>query len=134
MKIYKLSPELQKQLRKIGVIAVYLFGSRAKGKIGVLSDYDIGILLKNNVPDKKFFDIKLKLIQDFSRFFKTIHVDVVILNKTTALLAINIINEGCLLFDAMHEQRIAFETKITMKYLDRLPYERRHLNYLTASV
>ena len=65
METYKLPSELKKQLRKIGVIAVYLFGSRAKGKIGALSDYDIGILLKNNVPDKKFFNIKLKLIQDF---------------------------------------------------------------------
>jgi len=118
----------------MGVIAVYLFGSRAKGKIGALSDYDIGVLLKNNVPDKKFFDIKLKLIQDFSRFFKTHHVDIVILNGASPLLAINIINEGCLLFDAMHEQRIAFETKATMKYLDRLPHERRRLNYLIASV
>ncbi len=134
METYKLPSELKKQLRKIGVIAVYLFGSRAKGKIGALSDYDIGILLKNNVPDKKFFNIKLKLIQDFSLFFKTMKIDVVILNKATTLLATNIINEGCLLFDAMHEQRIAFETKTTMKYLDRLPYERRHLDYLTASV
>lgn len=133
MKIYKLSPEFKKQLRKIGIIAVYLFGSRARGKVGVLSDYDIGVLLKNNVPDKKFFDIKLKLIQDFSLFFKTQHVDVVVLNKTTPLLAINIINEGYLLFDAMHEQRIDFETKATMKYLDRLPYERHRLNYLMAS-
>ena len=60
---------------------------------------------------KSFFNIKLKLIQDFSLFFKTMKIDVVILNKATTLLATNIINEGCLLFDAMHEQRIAFETK-----------------------
>lgn len=134
MKIYKPSSILQKQLKKLGVIAVYLFGSRAKGKIGLLSDYDIGILLKNNVPDKKFFDIKLKLMQNFSRFFNTQHVDIVILNKTASLIVINVINDGCILFDAAREQRIAFETKITMKYLDRLPYERRRLNYLTASV
>lgn len=134
MEIYKLSSELKKQLRKVGVIVVYLFGSRAKGKTGALSDYDIGILLKNTVPEKKFFDIKLKLIQDFSLFFKTRHIDIVILNKTTPLLAINIINEGCLLFDVIREDRIGFETKATMKYLDRLPYERRRLNYLIASV
>jgi len=41
-------------LRKAGVSALYLFGSRAQGVSGPTSDFDFGILLKNlrKIADK----------------------------------------------------------------------------------
>lgn len=125
---------MKQQLKKLGVIAVYLFGSRAFGRAGALSDYDIGVLLHDNISAEKFLDTKLGLMRIFSGFFKTDRVDIVILNEASSLLAMNIVADGRILFDFAHERRINFETKTTMKYLDRLPYERRHLNSLIASV
>lgn len=125
---------MKQRLKKLGAIAVYLFGSRARGRAGALSDYDIGVLLGENIPTKSFLDTKLGLIRIFSKFFKTDRIDIVILNEAPALLAMNIIDEGRVLFDFAHEQRINFETKTTMKYLDRLPHEQRYLDSLIASV
>lgn len=125
---------MRQQLKKLGVVVVYLFGSRARGRAGTLSDYDIGVLLNENIPAKNFLDVRLNMMQIFSDFFKTDRIDIVILNEAPALLAMNIIGEGRVLFDFAREQRINFETKTTMKYLDRLPYERRHLNSLITSV
>lgn len=125
---------MKQRLKKLGVIAIYLFGSRARGRVGALSDYDIGALLRENTPTNFFIDAKLDLMRLFSNFFKTEHVDIVILNEASPLLAMNIIADGRILFDFAHEKRINFETKMTMKYLDRLPYEQRHLKSLITSV
>lgn len=125
---------MKKQLKELGIIAVYLFGSRASGRAGALSDYDIGVLLNKNTPVEKFLDAKLNLMQIFSDYFKTNNIDIVILNDAPSLLAMNIIEEGRVLFDFVREGRINFETKTTMKYLDRLPYEQRHLDSLITSV
>lgn len=125
---------MKRQLKKIGVVTAYLFGSRAHGRAGALSDYDIGVLLNDNIPAEKFLNTKLDLLRLFSKFFKTDRVDIVILNEAPSLLAMNIVADGHILFDFACKQRIHFETKTTMKYLDRLPYERRRLNSLIASV
>lgn len=125
---------MKQKLKKLGAVAVYLFGSQARGQAGALSDYDIGVLLNANIPAENFLDTKLGLIRIFSNYFKTDCVDIVILNEAPPLLAMNIIDEGKILFDFARGKRINFETKTTMKYLDRLPYERRHLNSLIKSV
>lgn len=125
---------MKQQLKKLGVVAVYLFGSRARGRAGALSDYDIGVLLNENIPAKNFLDAQLNMVRIFSDFFKTDRIDIVILNEAAPLLAMNIIDDGRVLFDFIHKQRINFETKTTMKYLDRLPHEQRYLNSLISSV
>lgn len=105
---------------------IYLFGSRATGKNGPLSDYDIGILFVESVPSKKYFDKKLELIGKFSQFYKTDKIDLVILNNAPILLAMNVITEGKILYEKDKDYRVAFETYIMNRYYDRLPYEIRH--------
>lgn len=125
---------LTAKLKKLGVVSVYLFGSAAKGKIGVLSDYDFAVLMKKQIPIKETFNMRLCLTAEFSKYLPGKSIDLIILNKTPPLLAANIIYDGKILFDADPKYRIAFETKTTMSYLDRLPYEERHLQTLTASI
>lgn len=128
------SQTFKKELRKLGVSAVYLFGSRAQGRAGPLSDYDFGVLLKGTIPAKKYLDKKLHLMAQFSAYLRNPSVEVVLLNEAPPLLAMNIIDGGRLLFETDFHFRVSFETKITMQYLDRLPYERRYLKTLLHSV
>lgn len=128
-----LSPEFRRILQKLGVSAVYLFGSRASGQAGPLSDYDFGILLNNTVSEKKYLGKKLGLMAKFSAYLRNPGVEIVLINEAPPLLAMNIIDGGHLLFETNPSFRVAFETKITMQYLDRLPYERRYLRSLLHS-
>lgn len=104
---------LKSELAKIGVAAVYLFGSQALKRGGPLSDYDIAVLFKNSVPAKKYFDLRLKLMALFSDFFKHPEVDVVILDEAPPVLAMNCIDDSRLIFEADHAARISFETAAT---------------------
>ncbi|PIQ77829.1 hypothetical protein COV82_02640 [Candidatus Peregrinibacteria bacterium CG11_big_fil_rev_8_21_14_0_20_46_8] len=120
--------------RKLGVEALYLFGSRAQNRAGPLSDYDFGVLLNDKIPAKNFLDSKLEIMAQLRQQYETNKVDVVILNEAPPLLAMNIISDGKLLFEDDHEARVDFETRTTMKYLDRLYYERKNLEHLTKNV
>lgn len=120
----------QKQLKKLGIVAVYLFGSRARGNTGPLSDYDVGILFNERVNSSKYFDLKLQLISDFCHFFRTNQVDVVILNTASSLLAMNVISEGKILHCSDREYLIAFETHTMNAYFDYLP----HAEYFASSL
>lgn len=129
MKQYNLTG-IKKDLHHIGTNAVYLFGSRARSQEGPLSDYDFGILLNEKISPKKYFDVKLTLMELFSKKFQTDHLDIVILNEGSTLLAMNIIKEGKILFEKDRQYRIAFENYTMMTYYDRLPYEKHYAKTL----
>lgn len=131
--IKKFPRELISELKKTRVVTVYLFGSQANKTAGPLSDYDIAVLLNRHVAKNRYLDIRLEFMRDFSSFFKT-QAEVIILNEAPPLLAMNVIEDGIILYDADSSSRVDFETKTTMRYLDRLPYERRHLKNLIAAV
>lgn len=107
-KIFKLYPRIK---------LVYLFGSRANGKTGPLSDYDFGIYLSEKDP-KKRFDLRLKLIAEISKELKDDKVDVCILNDIDAPeLKYNIIKNGRIIFEKK-PFKILVEPKILNEYFD----------------
>lgn len=112
------------------VSAVYIFGSQATGKAGAHSDIDIGILLDERLPEKKYFDAKIELIQTLSDFFKRDDIDIVIMNNAPIVLAMNIISEGKVIFAKDKAFRVAFECHIMRQYYDREHYEKIALRYL----
>lgn len=115
-----------KELEKLHVNTAYLFGSQARGKTGPLSDYDIGILLEENTEISKYFNLKLKLMSCFGGFYKTGKIDLIILNSCPLILSMNIIKEGKIIYELDREYRIAFESQVMNRYLDRLYYEERY--------
>lgn len=96
---------------------VYIFGSKASGKEGPLSDYDFAIYLEEK-DKKKCFDIKFALMDKASRIFKTDNVDIVILNLSESPeLKYNIITEGRLIYE-VEPYRVLVEPKILNEYFD----------------
>ncbi|MBI5407067.1 MAG: nucleotidyltransferase domain-containing protein [Nitrospirae bacterium] len=95
----------------------YLFGSRAAGKEGPLSDYDFAVYIdeKNRV---KNFNIKFSLMDKISRLFRNDNVDVVILNLTESPeLKYNIIAHGKLIYEE-EPFRVIVEPRILNEYFD----------------
>jgi len=103
------------QYSEIGL--VYLFGSRVRGDVGPLSDYDFAVYLEN-ADKKRMFEIKFSLQAKLSRSLKTDNVDVVLLNIAgSPELKYNIIKEGKIIFEKK-ESRITVEPKILNEYFD----------------
>ncbi len=95
----------------------YIFGSRARGDFGPLSDFDFAFYTTEK-DKKKIFDTRLKLMTDLSLLLKSDNVDVVALNTIeNSELKYNIINEGKLLLEK-EPHKILVETRIMNEYFD----------------
>ena len=96
---------------------VYLFGSRANGKVGPLSDYDFAVFLdEQNL--KKRFDIRLELMAKISKALKTDNLDICIINDIKGPeLKYNIIKDGKLILDR-EPFKVLIEPRILNEYFD----------------
>ena len=100
-----------------GIKLVYIFGSKACGKTGPLSDYDFAVYLDES-DSKKRFDLRLKLIDEFSRKLKTSNIDICILNDIQSPeLKYNIIRDGKLIFEK-EPFRLSVEPRVLNEYFD----------------
>ena len=96
---------------------VYLFGSRAKGKEGPLSDYDFALYLDEK-DKKKRFDLKLKFTIELPKILKVENVDIIILNDSKfPELKYNIISEGRLIYEK-EPFKVMIEPRILSDYFD----------------
>lgn len=95
----------------------YLFGSRANGKIGPLSDYDFAVYLDEKDPIKRF-DIRLDLMGKISSKLKIDNIDLCILNDIESPeLKYNIIKDGILILEK-EPFKVLIEPKIMTEYID----------------
>ena len=120
----KLTSEAKKQLRDLGVVALYLFGSRAQGTEGLLSDYDFAVLLKEvghkrgNALYDKLYDL---LSPGCPRMLDNDVIDIVFLRDVSLELQFHVIRYGQVLFDTDSRVRVKFEEQTTLKYCDFKP-------------
>lgn len=103
------------------VVALYAFGSLAKGNLKPLSDLDFGILLFESLNRRARFRKSIDLIGVFNRMLKTDEVDLVILNDSPIRFAYNILRTGKLLFCRDQIKLVGFVEKTTKQYLDFKP-------------
>ncbi|MHB9097560.1 MAG: type VII toxin-antitoxin system MntA family adenylyltransferase antitoxin [Syntrophales bacterium] len=92
----------------------YLFGSRARGRAGSLSDTDIAIYLDGRVKPGRY---RLKLMDALTKILKTNDLDLVVLNQATPLLRHEVIKYGRPLKDDAL-RRVPFEADVIREYLD----------------
>ncbi|MEK7562204.1 MAG: nucleotidyltransferase domain-containing protein [Patescibacteria group bacterium] len=96
---------------------VYLFGSRATGKIGPLSDYDFAVYLDEK-DAKKRLELRLKLIGEVTKVLKTDNVDLCILNDIDEPeIKYSIITDGMLMLE-VEPFKVLVEPRILNEYFD----------------
>lgn len=116
---------LVQQLRPViadvpAVALAYLFGSRAEGSVGPLSDYDIAALLDREADHEA---IRLHLTRQIRRALQieTEAVDLALLNEAPVELAFNVIANGKLICQRDPATRVEYEATVMSRYDELLP-------------
>lgn len=114
--IFKSYPEIK---------LAYIFGSRANGQEGPLSDYDFAVYF--DLKDKiKMSDIRFELVDKLGRELKTDKIDLVILNMTESPeLKYNIIKDGRVVYE-VEPYKVLFEPRVLNEYFDFKMILERH--------
>jgi len=100
------------------VVALYAFGSLARGDLKPLSDLDFAILLSASLDRRDRFNKSIDLIGIFNHILKTDEVDLVILNDAPLRFAFHIVTTGKRLLCQNQDRLVDFVDKTTKQYLD----------------
>lgn len=110
-----------------GAVAVYLFGSVARGEARADSDVDVGVLFEQEPPatlDAPQFAVEAELERRFGRA-----VQVVALNRASSDLVHRALRDGRLVLDRDPAARIRFEVRSRNEYFDMAPIRRLYRRY-----
>ena len=106
------------------IIAVYLYGSRARGTATARSDVDLAVLY-STPPSPSLealpFDIEAGLERGLG-----VPVEIVVLNEAPVDLVHRVLRHGVLILDRDRSRRIRFEVKTRNEYFDLLPILQRY--------
>lgn len=113
------------KLEDLGVQSLYLFGSRAQGAAGPLSDYDFAVLMDragHKRGDKTYDAIYDILSPLCPRTLRNDVIDIVFLRDAPLELKMHVIRRGKVIFDnAAPRARLKFEENTTLLYSDFRP-------------
>ena len=119
MNLFEKQSQLNQLFTQNPVNAAYLAGSLStRTSFGHLSDVDIAILLMDQIKSDQFLDYQLYFFSELAKRLESESIDVVILNQSSLLLKLQVIKYGQILFSRDEKQRVSFETKAVMDYLD----------------
>ncbi len=109
------SQVLERLNRVPGLVAAYVFGSRARGNAQPSSDLDLAIWL-DETP-RTFNDYPFDLGGDLTASLG-IPVDVAVLNEAPADLVHRVLRDGSLVTERDRSRRIALEVAARNRYFD----------------
>src|SRR4051794_32666022 len=119
MNLFEKQSQLNQLFTQNPVNAAYLAGSLSnRTSFGHLTDVDIAILLMEQIKSDQFLDYQLYFFSELAKRLDSDSIDVVILNKSSLLLKLQVIRNGQVLFSRDEKSRISFETRAVMAYLD----------------
>jgi uncharacterized protein YutE (UPF0331/DUF86 family) len=119
MNLFEKQSRLNQLFAQSPVNAAYLAGSLSnRTSFGHLTDVDIAILLMEQIKSDQFLDYQLYFFSELAKRLESDSIDVVILNQASMLLKLQVIKYGQILFSRDEKQRVSFETKAVMDYLD----------------
>jgi len=116
-----MNKELREEFKKLGILIIYFFGSRAVGRESPLSDVDIGIVLKTpplNIDTRALYN---KLFELFSELYPDSKVDIVFLQTAPLALQFFAIKEGKILWEGDARFTADYENLAIQQYLDFRP-------------
>ena len=96
------------------MLAVYGFGSRARGEEGLRSDVDVAVLLERKVGLKEELLLRSRVVEELQRD----DIDLVLLNFAPPLLRYEVVAAGCRLFARDEVQADEFEHRAAMECFD----------------
>jgi len=111
---------LEPVFQRVGdkIAAAYLFGSRANGQFGRMSDVDLAVLLTGEAVGAAG-EIKIDLYLDCSRALKRNDIDIAVLNTTKNLFLLDeVVRNGIVLFDGDRRFREEFEVKVLHDFIE----------------
>ncbi len=124
MNLFEKQSQLNQLFTHNPVNAAYLAGSLStRTSFGHLTDVDIAILLMDQIKSDQFLDYQLYFFSELAKRLESDTIDVVILNQASLLLKLQVIKYGQILFSRDEKQRVSFETKAVMDYLDFKKYD-----------
>lgn len=100
------------------VAAAWLFGSRARGAPGPLSDIDVAVLLAEGAPTATR---QLELAVALTAALGTDAIDVVVVNDAPIDLAFRVVRDGELLLCRDDAARLRHRARTIAEYLDTAP-------------
>jgi hypothetical protein len=110
-----------------GALAVYLFGSVARGTSRPDSDVDVGVLFAVE-PPRTLASPRFALEGELERALGS-PVQVVVLNRAPADLVHRVLRDGRLVLDLDPAARIRFEVQRRNEYFDLAPVRRLYRRY-----
>jgi uncharacterized protein YutE (UPF0331/DUF86 family)/predicted nucleotidyltransferase len=119
MNLFERQSRLNQLFTQSPVNAAYLAGSlSSRTTFGHLSDVDIAILLMDQIKSDQFLDYQLYFFSELAKRLESDNIDVMILNQASLLLKLQVVKYGQILYSRNEKQRVSFETKAVMDYLD----------------
>jgi uncharacterized protein YutE (UPF0331/DUF86 family)/predicted nucleotidyltransferase len=119
MNLFEKQARLNQLFTQSPVNAAYLTGSLStRTTFGHLTDIDVAILLMDQIKADQFLDYQLYFLSELAKRLESDAIDIVILNQASLLLKLQVIKYGQILFSRNERQRVSFETKAVMDYLD----------------
>lgn len=120
------SPSEEAALQRLGVVAVILFGSRARGIAGAASDYDIGVLLgppaRDVSQDKALYEALYDMFS--AKIGALVNIDIVFLDGVPMELAHHVAKYGLALYEQRPGMFARFKEMVMDRYADFAPYRR----------
>jgi len=100
------------------VLVAYLYGSEATGRAGVLSDIDIGILVKEDINKEDYIRFEIEMASSINKDLPGKVIDVRIINNAPLDFRYRVIKEGKLIFERIIKDRVDFEVSTIRNYLE----------------
>ncbi len=110
--------QLSRELEKLPVDVVYLFGSQAEGTGGPRSDVDIGIIPKTTVPEEGRLHLQAQVSAIAADHYRVERADVVLVDEAPPAIAMAAIR-GLVLLCHDENRRIITEASVMSQYHDR---------------
>jgi len=108
-------------------VAVYLYGSVARGTAREGSDVDVGLLLEND-PPRTLKGLHLDVEADLESLLG-VPVQLVVLNRAPPDLVHRVLRDGKLVFERDRSLRIRFEVRSRNEFFDLQPILRQYRRY-----